>query len=97
MGAALEIGIEPGPRGRRALLAVCDDLDGRGARVPFAYAAAPAAAVGGVEAQAALAAARAALGGSGSAAWAGSAGRVAAGVLRSLAFEAAFGARACRT
>jgi hypothetical protein len=86
------VGITPGRRVRRALLAVCADLDARGTCVPYAYAAAPAAPVGGVDARAALASVHAALGGSNDTAWTGTAGRVAAGVVRSLAFERTFGA-----
>jgi hypothetical protein len=58
VGAALALGITPGPRTLRALLKICADLDARAALGPFASAASPAASVAGVTLQDALARAR---------------------------------------
>jgi hypothetical protein len=101
LAAALTLGIRPGPRSLRALLAACDDLDARAGLGPLAFAAAPAAPIGGKSLESALAEARAALAeqgaggdaGGGARAWqpGGVAERAAAGVMRALAFELAFG------
>jgi hypothetical protein len=101
MGAALRLGVRPGPRTLRALLAACDDLDARASLGPFAFAAAPPARVGGVSLREVLAAVRAEMGpaggGGGAGAdggawvWGGDAERAAAGVVRTLAFESSFG------
>lgn len=114
MGAAMAIGVVPGPRTRRAVLGALEDLDARGGGGgggasggggggdgsgglgAFAYAWAPAAAVGGVSLADALSLARSELapGAAGASAawrWGGAAERVAAGVMRTLAFERAFG------
>ena len=115
LSAALSLGMEPGSRSLHALLAACDNLDGRGGLGPFAYAAAPSGSVAGTVASDVLRSAHAALedrnlspaGAAGGGddgrndlacwQWGGDAERVAAGVLRTLAYQRIFGSNFTRT